>query len=97
MEGNAIEAITATPRKQAAPETDWLSKPEYGKTPEYLKQIKADVAAETVLLKSLVDRKGAPPVVGREMPEAERAELLAALRTRYAEVRGQGERRRRAL
>ena len=94
VETNAIEAITAVPRKLPAPQQDWLAKPDYGKVPDYLKQIKQDVSAEATLQKTeSMRRMEASARTGpngtrlREMPEQERDELLAALRARHKEVR----------
>lgn len=47
----------AVPKRKAAAEPDWLAKADYGKVPEYLATVKAEIEAEHEYIQSLLDQR----------------------------------------
>lgn len=88
---NAIEAITARGLFRPKPEeVDYCNKPDYGKVPAYLQEVKKEVAAEKeyirqVMMQQEEAHKASQPQM-RMMPEEERVELLNQLKDKWESV-----------
>lgn len=93
---NAVDAMLAVPKKPVGikdteAETNWLARPEYGKVPEYLSRVKADIEAEHDYIMSLLDEKAmaeeaASGIRTRELTSGEREDLIEGLKSKWDEV-----------
>lgn len=88
---NAVEAILAPIRARVRkPDSDWLRKPGYGKTPDYLVEMRKAIDQEKEFLDELLrqqesEEKARAPGM-RELTQEERHELIVALKTKWDEV-----------
>jgi hypothetical protein len=87
---NAVSAILAVPYvpKEAMP--DYLRKDDFGRVPDYLEQVKAEIKSEEELIDSFVamqmkEYEDAPELCD-EMDAAERDVLVAKLKTKWDAV-----------
>jgi len=87
LAANAIEAITARPFRPKQQEIDYCKKPDYGKVPAYLQEVKKEVSAEQEYIRQLVAQQemvhqaNQPQV--HMMPEEERLEMLGQLKDKW--------------
>jgi len=83
---NAVENILAVPKREDEG-VDWLKKPHFGEVPPYLKKIKQEISDEYEYIKSMQQQQAdeGPPGM-RLMPEEERLELIAALKSKWDAV-----------
>ena len=94
---NAVENILRAPAARFDPEIRYVDKEDYGQVPEYLGQVKQDIAAEKEMLREMFEeqrameqmreyeeRGEAPPA--EPLPEEERKELLRQLKQRWFEA-----------
>eukprot|EP00472_Partenskyella_glossopodia_P008009 CAMPEP_0197525742 /NCGR_PEP_ID=MMETSP1318-20131121/14106_1 /TAXON_ID=552666 /ORGANISM="Partenskyella glossopodia, Strain RCC365" /LENGTH=294 /DNA_ID=CAMNT_0043079447 /DNA_START=133 /DNA_END=1017 /DNA_ORIENTATION=+ len=74
--------------KKPDTKTRFVNKADYGKVPEYLKGIKADIKAEKEFIDHMLEKNKAAETEsrGRMMDEQERQELLIALKVKWQEV-----------
>ena len=79
--------MTTPARRPTKQEENWLAKPEYGRIPEYLTQVKQNIAQEAAKKSQTLLSSQAGSSRSYEMPQHERDELLAALRKKHSEVR----------
>ncbi|PFH31757.1 putative enkurin [Besnoitia besnoiti] len=86
---NAIDNILSRPRKTSQDALDWTCKPDYGRVPQYLQDVKKTLDLEYAYLESLrnsTKTAGAGPpgtTQVRVMPDHEKCALLAALKRRW--------------
>lgn len=93
---NAVDVILQVPQRQDNQEANYLSKPDYGKVPEYLNQVKEEIQRENRMIDEYVAEMGRVSGVGRGNNEEEetmdafndneRAELLMALKKKWDSV-----------
>lgn len=85
---NAVENILAAPRVVERGEPDYLRKADYGRVPEYLSDVRAEIAAEQEFIEGMIAAQSAV-YTGPEptpLPEHERLALLDALKTKWDTV-----------
>mmetsp|Transcript_23503 Transcript_23503/g.23712 ORF Transcript_23503/g.23712 Transcript_23503/m.23712 type:complete len:262 (+) Transcript_23503:79-864(+) len=84
---NAVEAILQVPRVIDNGEPDYLKKEDYGKTPEYLSQVKEEIKRERDMIDQYVKErmgyKDEEPDRTEVLPDDERERLLNALKTKW--------------
>ncbi len=84
---NAVENILSTAKKPTDTQINWTQKPDYGKAPDYLKDIKREIEEEYQYISQIHEKQQQKN--GQEMQlltEAERKELLAALQARWTKL-----------
>lgn len=83
VQANAIENILSAP-KRAEPQVDWKKKPDFGKVPTYLVNIKREIADEASYIRAMHEAQlaAAPPGM-RLMGEGEKDELMFQLKTKW--------------
>jgi len=86
---NAVDVILAAPHRPAPrPEDrDYMKKADYGKVPQYLTQIKADITQELEYIQKLQeeeDEKRRSQI--KLMPEEQRQELIENLKAKWEKV-----------
>ena len=89
---NAVEVILAVPKKYPGPAPRFTDKPDYGKVPAYLTDIKHIIAEEKQIIEDYLKESKKP--TGEEpyyddLPEADRADLLRKLKRKWAHLNGQ--------
>ena len=87
---NAVDVILKVPIITRAEETDYLSKPDYGKIPSYLSLVKAEIVAENELIDDFVQKKMQTledsPTLCDELDEEERQEIIVKLKAKWDAV-----------
>jgi len=86
---NAVDAIMKVTRKPEKKDVRFVKKAEYGKVPGYLKEVKADIQAEREFIEQMLERSKEEEDTqpkNRVMDEAEKEELLDALKMKWGEV-----------
>lgn len=88
---NAVEAILTVPKARGKDVDEWLAKPDYGRVPEYLSTIKAQIQAEQEFVQRMLDQhqmeeQAAAGAHTRELTDEERASMLDGLKSKWAEV-----------
>lgn len=85
--GNAVENILAVPMRRQAPKVNYLKKKDYGKVPEYLQHVKADIEEE----KRVIDEYFGDQQTyhndqqqGELLPDSERQAVLKKLKAKWA-------------
>jgi len=90
---NALAVIMADARRPVRAEADYLKKEDYGKTPAYLANVKAEIAAEQDYIRSVLQARAeaerAHEPTTQLLPEEERLRLLAALKQKWEAVNKQ--------
>jgi hypothetical protein len=90
---NAVEAILKVPKSLESKELNYLKKEDYGKVPEYLSQVKEEIKRENEMIQKYVKEQMGEveeePEQFEEMSEAERGELLDALKAKWDRVNAQ--------
>jgi len=87
---NAVNAVAQEPKKLEEKDVRYAKKPDYGKVPDYLLDVKKEVEMEKTMIDSLVAQQretaaAAQPKM-RLLPEAERLQLLEALKLKWETV-----------
>jgi len=81
---NAVENILAAPKLPGNKDKDFLKKKNYGKTPQYLCNIKNEIEDEYNLVREMqIEEQAEEDRRKYLMPEEERAELIAALKKKW--------------
>jgi hypothetical protein len=92
---NAVDVILQVPQKPNFQEPNYLTKPDYGKVPEYLNEVKEEIWRENKMIDEYVAEIGRIQGVGRSSEEEEsleqfadeeRAELLKNLKRKWDAV-----------
>ena len=86
---NAVENMLAPAKKPAPPPPPATAKPDFGKVPAYLVDVKSRLAAEKAAAAAAAAEAEAAAAAAsgvRELSDGERAELLASLRARWQRV-----------
>jgi len=86
---NAVDNIMKVTRKPKKKDVRYVKKAEYGKVPSYLNEVKADIRAEREFIEQMLERSKEEDDTqpkNRVMDEAEREELLEALKMKWEEV-----------
>jgi hypothetical protein len=76
---NAVENMLAEPKKVESRQVDWLHKEDFGKVPEYLQHVKAQVSAEYEMVRTAHEMHQQTHSGGAKMrllSEEERTEVL---------------------
>ncbi len=89
---NAVEVILAVPKKTPGPEPRYVDKPDYGKVPEYLKDIKDIIEEEKAVIEEYL--RDSKPVLTAEgycedLAEADRVALIKKLKRKWAYLNAQ--------
>lgn len=91
VEDNALKAITGHyQRPQKAQPIDFTKKPEYGKVPSYLHEVKSDIQKEREYVAAIMQREqqqleNSQPKM-KLLPENERLRLLDSLKEKWGSV-----------
>jgi len=82
---NAVENILAVPKQVETTEVNFMDKPDYGKVPEYLQQVKATIAEEERLLKQYISEKkeSEEKATLRILDPEEREDLIYKLKLKW--------------
>jgi len=84
---NAVEVIIAPPRSRRTSNVDYLSKPDYGKIPKYMKKIRRELEGEKRRDEQLMhEREEATKAKRRLLNMDERRNLVIALKARWGKV-----------
>jgi hypothetical protein len=92
---NAVDVILQVPQKPNFQEPNYLTKPDYGKVPEYLNEVKEEIWRENKMIDEYVAEIGRIQGVGRNSDDEEvleqfsdqdRKELLSALKKKWDAV-----------
>jgi len=86
---NAIDAILKSTKKKNKQEMRYVEKPEYGKVPEYLREVKSDIEKEKQFIEQMLEKSKAASETeqkSRVMDESEKEELLDALKLKWQDV-----------
>jgi len=90
---NTTAAVTSVAKKPVDTTVNFLAKPEYGKTPEYLHTVKAEIFDEKQIVQNAVDKQRALATAGQPkhvlLPEDERVQLLESLKKKHDAVNKQ--------
>jgi hypothetical protein len=83
---NAVENILSVPAREPEP-VDWTKKPSFGKVPNYIKKIKADIAQEYDYIRKMQEAEvDAAPAGMRKLEESEREGLVRQLKGKWDEI-----------
>lgn len=83
---NAVENILSVPAREPDP-VDWTKKPSFGKVPNYIKKIKADIAQEYDYIRTMQEAEvDAAPAGMRKLEEGEREGLVRQLKGKWDEI-----------
>jgi len=81
---NAVEAILSAPALPQKQERDYLKKKNFGKVPKYVGKIKAEIEDEYNMVREMqIEEQAEKDRQKFLMPEAERQELIAALKKKW--------------
>ena len=81
---NAVEAILSAPRLPEQKDRDYLKKKTYGRVPKYITKIKNEIEDEYNLVREMqIEEQNEKDRQKFLMPEAERQELIAALKKKW--------------
>lgn len=81
---NAVENILAAPKLPVNKDKDFLKKKTYGQVPKYLSKIKNEIEDEYNLVREMqIEEQNEKDRQKFLMPEAERQELIAALKKKW--------------
>lgn len=81
---NAVENILAAPKLPQSKDQDYLKKKTYGKVPKYITKIKNEIEDEYNLVREMqIEEQQEKDRQKFLMPEAERQELIAALKKKW--------------
>lgn len=85
---NAVENILAVPKQVETSEVNFMDKPDYGKVPEYLQQVKATIAEEERLLKEYLSeqKESEEEKTLRVLAADEREDLIYKLKLKWDDV-----------
>jgi hypothetical protein len=83
---NAVENILSVPKPLSDGKIDYTKKPDYGKVPEYLSDIKKQIDEETKMISELFIEEKKEDSVGEALSEEDRAKLLYALKVKWDDV-----------
>jgi len=81
---NAVENILAAPKLQQSQDKDFLKKKNYGAVPKYLTKIKNEIEDEYNLVREMqIEEQNERDRQKFLMPDAERQELIGALKKKW--------------
>ena len=87
---NAVDSILRVPSLPVEQTADFINKPDFGKVPEYLREVKAEIKHENDMIDNFVKSQMAGyddiPEMVVEMDENEREELILKLKTKWDAV-----------
>ena len=87
---NAVDSILRVPSLPVEQGPDYINKPDYGKVPDYLSSVKAEIKQENELIDNFVQSQMAgytdAPEMCVEMDDGERVELIQKLKTKWDAV-----------
>ncbi|CAM9956683.1 unnamed protein product [Ectocarpus sp. 12 AP-2014] len=87
---NAVETILAVPANRHRPPIDYLKKEDFGRVPDYLAQVQAEVRAENEMVEEFVREQMGISAIAKEeipeMPSEEQAELVDKLKAKWDDV-----------
>ncbi|CAM9571051.1 unnamed protein product, partial [Pylaiella littoralis] len=87
---NAVEAILSVPANRRRPPIDYLQKEDFGRVPEYLGLVQAEVRAENEMVEEFVrEQMGISAIAEEEIPEMpseEQADLVDKLKAKWDDV-----------
>eukprot|EP00904_Undaria_pinnatifida_P005833 jgi/Undpi1/237/HiC_scaffold_1.g00234.m1 len=87
---NAVDAILATPANRHLPPVNYLEKEDFGKVPEYLAHVKAEIVAENAMVEQFVREQMGLSNEEEEdisdMPIEEQADLVDKLKAKWDSV-----------
>ena len=87
---NAVDSILRVPSISVEKTADYLSKPDYGKVPDYLTEVKSEIKEENAMIDNFVKSQMADfedtPETCIAMDEEERIELVGKLKTKWDAV-----------
>merc|ERR1712023_73696 len=86
---NAIDVILKSTKKTPEKEVRYVEKSEYGKVPAYLMEVKNDIEKEKLFIEDMLEKSKAASETeqkSRVMDEAEKEELLDALKLKWQDV-----------
>jgi len=90
---NALTAIAAEPKRRQESKMDYTKKPDFGKTPTYLNDVKQEIAAEREYIRQLMAREQAEELAKqprmRRLTDQERETMLFGLKARWEQVNKQ--------
>ena len=88
-----LTTASLVPRSVETVELNYLKKEDFGKIPAYLTQVKEEISRENEMIAKYVKEQlgevDEDPVHYEEMSEAERADLIAALKVKWDKVNAQ--------
>jgi len=89
IKANATAVIGAAPPAGAEAPVNFLNKPDFGKVPAYLGQVKQQVSMETQLVQTMMNAQQESKTAGpkmRQLSEEERQVLLGNLKKKWDEI-----------
>lgn len=90
---NALAVIMADARRPVRGEVDYTKKDDFGKTPKYLANVKAEIAAEKAYIRGVMDAEREEEMKTQPktsvLPEEERLRLLQQLKQKWEIVNKQ--------
>lgn len=86
--GNAVENILAVPMRRQAPKVNYLKKKDYGKVPEYLRHVKADIEEEKRVIEEYFGEQQSygSQQQGEMLDDRERQSILRKLKLKWADA-----------
>lgn len=83
--GNAVENILAVPMRRQAPKVNYLKKKDYGRVPEYLRHVKADIQEEKRVIDEYFGDQQSynNQQQGELLPDRERQDVLRKLKQKW--------------
>jgi hypothetical protein len=90
---NALAVIMADARRPVRGDIDYTKKEDFGKTPSYLANVKAEIAAEKEYIRNVMAHEAAAAHAHEPttsiLPENERVQLLQSLKLKWEQVNKQ--------
>lgn len=90
---NAVENILAAPKMVTGNKLDYRKKQDYGKVPQYLSEVKAQIEEERAMIQDMIaaqdEYDGGVYDTVTELSEGERTELVKALKAKWDAVNAQ--------
>lgn len=80
---NAVENILAVPAQRNTSKADYLGKKDYGRVPNYLRQVKKDIQNEKAVIEAYFDEQEVAQEEGHLLPAEERRMLCQQLKVKW--------------